>query len=158
MTRVEINRKRPLALSKADLQELFGKWPKEVDRMLWASRNGDPWLAFVSNREGSPGHTTRVTTESAEIAFDRICRGERPPRMPSERKTKMRPMVSSSLSERAVERLIENCLEILKDLPAEVSSIALNRESGCISLERSDFSHQIYRPRRNQGKSDAFSR
>jgi len=145
MTRIEIDGMRPLALSKADLKELFGKWPKEVDRMLWASRNGDPWLVFASNQEGSPGHLTRVTTESAEIAFDRICRGERPPRMPSERKSKKRPLVSSSLPEKAIESLIENCLQILQDLPAEVSNIDLNRESGCVSLQLSDRSHQILR-------------
>jgi hypothetical protein len=145
MHRIEINGKRPLALSKADLKELFGKWPKEVDRMLWASRNGDAWLVFVSNQEGSPGHTTRVTTESAENAFDRICRGERPPRMPSERKPKKRRMISTSLPEQEIETLIGNCLEILRNLPAKITNIDINRKSGCVSLQLSDESYQIAR-------------
>ncbi len=39
MRRIEIQGERPLALIKSELEQLFGKWPKEVDRMLWASRN-----------------------------------------------------------------------------------------------------------------------
>lgn len=145
MTRIEISGERPLALTKAELKGLFGKWPKEVDRMLWASRNGQPWLVFIANKEGSPGLMTRVTTASAEAAFDRLLAGERPPRLPSERKPKKRKILPSSISEVEVENLVEHLLEITKGLPREVIGIDLNREAGSVFVSLSDGSSRICR-------------
>lgn len=80
-----INGVRPLALDLKSLRYVFGGRSKLVARMLHASRNGDAWLVFVSNKDGIPGKKVMVTPESAERAVERLKQGEEPPLLPSEK-------------------------------------------------------------------------
>ncbi len=80
--RVVFNGMRPLALSKRQTVAALGS-SKLVTRMLWASRHADDsWLLIVRQ-----GRDLLIDTESVEVAYDRLLRGEHPPLMPCERRT-----------------------------------------------------------------------
>jgi hypothetical protein len=73
-------------ITKGELITLLGGASKYVDRMLHATRNGDPWLELVGNKLGKGGARVLIDCESVERALERLKRGEVPPLMPSERK------------------------------------------------------------------------
>lgn len=72
-------------ISKAEFTKWLGGSRKIVDRMLHASRYGDPWLEIVGNRKGKGGARVMIDYESAQRAYERLKNGETPPLMPSER-------------------------------------------------------------------------
>ncbi len=74
----------PQALNKEQVCRFLGIGPKILQRMVWASRNGDRWLDFASNQRGKPRLRLTVTVDSARAAFQRLLRGEEPPRLPCE--------------------------------------------------------------------------
>ena len=79
--RVSFNGMRPLALTKRQVVSVLGS-SKLVARMLWASRHaGDRWLLIVRS-----GRDLLIDTESVEVAYERLLRGEQPPLMPCERR------------------------------------------------------------------------
>lgn len=74
----------PQALDKESVCRFLGIGSKILQRMISATRNGDPWLEFVGNHEGKPRQRLTVTTASARAAFERLRRGEAPPLLPCE--------------------------------------------------------------------------
>ena len=79
--RVSFNGMRPLALTKRQVVSVLGS-SKLVARMLWASRHvGDKWLVVVRS-----GRDLLIDTESVEVAYERLLRGEQPPLMLCERR------------------------------------------------------------------------
>lgn len=82
----------PLLCGRRDLINKF-KSPKLVQRMLYASAHPtsprDTWL-----KEVCPDGRTRCrlyTRASVERAYDRLCAGEYPPLLPSERRRAPQP-------------------------------------------------------------------
>lgn len=76
---VSFNGVRPLALTKRQVATALGS-TKLVTRMLWASRHtADLWLLVVR-----AGRDLLIDTQSVETAYQRMLRGELPPRMPCE--------------------------------------------------------------------------
>ena len=75
-------------LNKKELVEAWGGASKIVDQMLWATKHcpDDKWLVII--RDGSPGVELLIDRESADAAYRRYLRGERPPLMPSQIKSK----------------------------------------------------------------------
>ena len=81
--RVSFDGTRPLALTKKQAVSALGS-SKLVARMLWASRHThDQWLVVVR-----PGRDLLIDTVSVETAYERLLRGEQPPLMPCERRTR----------------------------------------------------------------------
>ena len=74
----------PQALDKEGVRKFLSIGPKVLQRMVWASRNGDRWLDFATNHNGRPRMRVTFTLESARYAFARLCRGEEPPLLPCE--------------------------------------------------------------------------
>ena len=84
---VSIGGIRPLALRKEDMLLLLPA-PRLIQRLL-ATADLPPeerWLVLA--RKGKPGCGLLVDTQSFELAYERIRRGEQPPLLPSERRTK----------------------------------------------------------------------
>jgi hypothetical protein len=73
-------------MGKAELRSFLGIGPKYVQRMIAATRAGDPWLEFAMNHEGRPRLRVLVTEESARRAQQRMLNGEEPPLLPCERR------------------------------------------------------------------------
>ena len=73
------------AITKAEFIRWLGGSSKLVDRMLYASRHGDPWVEIVSNRKGKGGARVTIDYVSAQKALERLKIGDAPPLMPSER-------------------------------------------------------------------------
>lgn len=74
-------------IDKRDLIELLDGQRTLVQRMLEATRGGDPWLKIVSNVSGKASRTV-IDLSSAIAAYRRILDGEQPPLMRSERARK----------------------------------------------------------------------
>jgi hypothetical protein len=75
----------PLGLTKKEAAARIGCGPRFMQRMIHASRaTGDKWLDFSCNAKGRPRLEVRVTAESAQRAFERMCKGEEPPLLPCE--------------------------------------------------------------------------
>jgi hypothetical protein len=148
-----INGVRPLALNRKRLKQIFGERPKLVARMLHASRNGDLWLDFVTNKEGIPGSEVTVTTESAEWALERLKQGEEPPLLPSERARK------TASHRKQLKRYLpkvplppptpDDLTPFLCALPSGLIRLTVNPETGTLNLEYDNGLQQFIRLRKN---------
>jgi len=157
MERIELDPEKLPVLTKAQLVKIFANSPKRVDRMLAATRSGDPWLEFFSNKEGLPGKTTAVTTRSAQLALNRILAGEEPPLMPSERKGRMPPL-RHARSGNEEERLAEQAFKFLRILPQGVKKLDLDRRLGLVLAHFEDGSTSVIRKTKPQpGRRSEFS-
>ena len=93
-----INGVRPACVSKRRAVDFLDGERKLVDRMLWSARNErrNPWLVIVRNRDGQPGQAVKIDTASLEHAYQRLLRGEEPPRLPSQRRSKANTLRDST--------------------------------------------------------------
>jgi len=147
-----IDGKERFFLKKSEVVETFANWPKEVDRMLYASRNNEPWLKIVSNEGGKSGAEVRVTAESVICAAHRLTNGERPPLMPSEkRKAVSDPQgrVSGGIPDRVVSAL----LRAGEILPAEVKCVEFNQDRKSIWVSWSNGDVQSIRKKSSRGRN-----
>jgi hypothetical protein len=137
MERIELDPEKRPVLTKAQLVKLFANSPKRVDRMLAATRSGDPWLEFFSNAEGLPGKTTSVTTRSAESALNRIMSGEEPPLMPSEKKGRL-PAPQTRKPQTMEAAIGEVAFKIARTLPGSVEAVHINNSLKMVSINFAD--------------------
>lgn len=149
---ISINGKERLFLLKSELEEILGNWPKEVDRMLHASRHGTPWLTIVSNQSGRSGAEVRVTTESALRAAHRLAAGERPPLMPSERR-KSTPTPQGHAPGGIPDAVISALLRAGEMLPAGILSAKFQMKTKAISVEWENGDFQSIRKKTSRGRS-----
>ena len=138
--RIVIDGKERLFILKSELEEILANWPKEVDRMLHASRHGVPWLTIVSNQSGRSGAEVRVTTESVLCAARRLAAGERPPLMPSERR-KSTPTPQGHAPGGIPDAVISAFLRAGEMLPPGVTSVDFQQKMNMVlvSWENGDF-------------------
>jgi len=139
-------------LLKSELVEFLGGWPKVVDRMLHATRNGKPWLEIVSNRSGASGAEVRVTADSVAQAIERLRRGEEPPLMPSEQKnsgiapTPKRPGNTP-------DKMIAGLLRAADLLPSDVISATFYQNLKMITLKWANGDYQHVRRITKRGRN-----
>jgi len=139
-------------LLKSEVIDIFGAWPKVVDRMLHATRNGLPWLEIVSNRSGASGAEVRVTAKSVCEAVERLRGGEVPPLMPSEKK------IANSLSlKKAPGKISDKALSALLRagdlLPSGLSSATFNQQLKIVTLQWSNGNYQLIRKVTRRGRN-----
>ncbi len=148
-----INGVRPLALNLKRLKQIFGERPKLVARMLHATRNGDPWLVFVTNKEGNPGKEVTVSTESAELAAERLKQGEEPPLLPSEKARKtdsQRKQLKRRLPKiSAAPPTPGDLTPFICALPPGLIRLTVNPEVGMLNLDYDNGLQQYIRLRKN---------
>jgi hypothetical protein len=150
--KILINGKERFFLLKSELEEILGKWPKEVDRMLHASRHGTPWLTIVSNQTGKSGAEVRVTTESVLRAAHRLAAGERPPLMPSERR-KSSPVPQGTAPGGVPDAVISAFLRAGEMLPPGVKSVDFQQERNMIFIHWENGDFQSIRKISHRGRS-----
>ena len=150
--KILINGKERFFLLKSELEEILGKWPKEVDRMLYASRHGAPWLTIVSNQSGKSGAEVRVTSESVLWAARRLAAGERPPPMPSERK-RSDPTPQGYAPGGIPDAVISALLRAGEMLPAGISWAKFLPNTKVISVEWENGDFQSIRKKTSRGRS-----
>lgn len=156
MDRFDIDLRKKPTLSKSELVAIIDS-PKFVDRMLHATRNGDPWLKFVTNHRGTAGKRTRVTTGSAQTALRRLMAGEEPPLMPSERKGRFRTTGKRPVEISISEKIAEQLIKIANVMPHEVSRVVVNPGTKGVSIEFSDGRFAVLKQlRRAPGKRMSF--
>jgi hypothetical protein len=110
-------------ITKREFIKLLGGSSKYVDRMLHATRNGEPWLELVGNKSGKGGARVLIDCESVEWALKRLRRGEVPPLMPSE----LRPPVEKVKTRKgAPNRQGEALIKAFDLLPKDAESVAFN--------------------------------
>jgi hypothetical protein len=138
-------------IDKKDLIELLDGQKTLVQRMLEATRNGDPWLSLVSNTRGT-GNRTAIDLSSAIGAYRRILDGEQPPRMRSERNRKagIKKIQLTKFGEPdAVGRKFMQMLDIL---PAGVARATLDPKSKTFTVAWADGAYQAFRMRSARGE------
>lgn len=150
--KILINGKERFFLLKSELEEILGNWPKEVDRMLYASRHGDPWLTIVSNQSGKSGAEVRVTTESALLAARRLAVGERPPLMPSERR-KSTPAPQGQAPGGIPDTVISAFLRAGEMLPPGVKSVDFQQKKNMVFIRWENGDFQSIRKIARRGRS-----
>ncbi len=150
--RILINGKQRFFLLKSELEEILGCWPKEVDRMLHASRHEDPWLTIVSNQSGKSGAEVRVTVESALCAARRLTDGERPPLMPSERK-KSTPTPQGHAPGGIPDAVISAFLRAGEMLPPGVTSVDFQQKKNMVFVQWENGDFQSIRKIACRGRS-----
>lgn len=165
-----INGKERAFLLKSEVIELLGDWPKVVDRMLHASRNGKPWLKIVSNQSGNSGSEVRVTAESVAKAIERLSQGEEPPLLPSERRqsatNKSHDVHLTTIQEerqcttretkhpgRIPDKSAANLLRAADLLPAGVTAVTFHQKLKLISVHWTNGDHEYIRRVSKRGRN-----
>jgi hypothetical protein len=150
--KISINGKEREFLLKSEVVELLGNWPKVVDRMLHATRDGVPWLEIVSNRSGTSGAEVRVTAESVSRAVERLRRGEVPPLMPSEKKAAC-PSPATKATGKIPDKTMSALLRAGDLLPPGITSATFNQQMKFVVLQWENgiyqFIRRITKPGRN---------
>ena len=138
-------------IDKKDLIELLDGQRTLVQRMLEATRSGDPWLTLVSNLSGT-GSRTVIDLSSAIAAYRRILDGEQPPLMRSERNRKagIKKVHLTKFGEPdAVGRKLTQILDIL---PAGIARATFELKSKTFTVDWADGDFQAFRMRSARGE------
>lgn len=138
-------------IDKKDLIELLDGQKTLVQRMLEATRNGDPWLSLVSNTRGT-GNRTTIDLSSAIAAYRRILDGEQPPLMRSERNRKagIKKIQLTNFGE--ADAIGRKFMQILDLLPAGTASATFDTKSKTFTVDWADGDFQAFRMRSARGE------
>lgn len=131
-------------IDKNALIELLGDQRTLVQRMLEATRSGDPWLNIVTNASGK-GSRTVVDLTSAIEAYRRILDGEQPPLMRSERNRKagIKKIKLNSFGE--PDTVGRKFLQILDLLPPGTAKATFDTKSKTFTVDWADKDFQAFR-------------
>lgn len=138
-------------IDKKDLIELLDGQKTLVQRMLEATRNGDPWLSLVSNVRGT-GNRTVIDLSSAIAAYRRILDGEQPPHMRSERNRKagIKKIQLTKFGE--PDSVGRKFMQILDLLPAGTAKASFDIKSKTFTVDWADGDYQAFRMRSARGE------
>mgnify|MGYP003584719472 CR=1 FL=1 len=137
-------------ISKAEFIRWLGNSPKIVDRMLHATRSGDPWVEIVGNRQGKGGARTMVDYESAQRAYKRWAGGEQPPLMPSERTKKAPPPLVGGKGTPTKQG--ETLMAALALTPLEADSVTFYPKKKMFGVQWSNGNYQWFRVSSGRGR------
>lgn len=154
--KILIDGKERVFLRKSEVVEMLGNWPKEVDRMLYASRNGDSWLVIVSNDSGKSGAEVRVTAASVRQAARRIANGERPPPMPSEQ-PKVTPAKTEVSTRTVPDRTMGAILRAGELLPRGVKRAVFDQDRKTVWVTWENDDLQSIRKKCSRGRNTRVS-
>ena len=138
-------------IDKNALIELLGDQRTLVQRMLEATRSGDPWLNIVTNASGK-GSRTVVDLSSAIDAYRRLLDGEQPPLMRSERnrKTGIKKIRVTKFGE--PDAIGRKFLQILDLLPPGTSKATFDTKSKTFTVQWADRDYQAFRLKSARGE------
>jgi hypothetical protein len=137
-------------IDKKDLIELLDGQRTLVQRMLEATRSGDPWLTLVSNVSGT-GSRTVIDLSSAIAAYRRVLDGEQPPLMRSERnrKTGIKKIQPTKFGE--PDAIGRKFMQILDILPPGVARATFDTKSKTFTVDWADKDFQAFRMQSARG-------
>ncbi len=138
-------------IEKKDLIELLDGQRTLVQRMLEATRTGDPWLTLVSNVSGT-GSRTVIDLSSAIAAYRRVLDGDQPPLMRSERNRKagIKKIQLTKFGE--PDAVGRKFMQILDLLPAGTASATFDTKSKTFTVDWVDGDFQSFRMRSARGE------
>ena len=131
-------------IDKNALIELLGDQRTLVQRMLEATRSGNPWLNIVTNASGK-GSRTVVDLSSAIDAYMRILDGEQPPLMRSEenRKAGIKKIQLNNFGE--PDSVGRKFMQILDLLPPGTAKATFDTKSKTFTVDWADKDFQAFR-------------
>jgi len=131
-------------IDKNALIELLGDQRTLVQRMLEATRSGDPWLNIVTNASGK-GSRTVVDLSSAIDAYRRLLDGEQPPLMRSERNRKagIKKIQLNNFGE--PDSVGRKFMQILDLLPPGTAKATFDTKSKTFTVDWADKDFQAFR-------------
>lgn len=138
-------------IDKRDFIELLDGKRTTVQRMLEATRNGDPWLKLASNADGK-GSRTSIDLSSAIVAYRRLLDGEQPPLMRSERNRKrgIKKIKLSNFGEPDV--VGRKFMQILDMLPPGTAKATFDTKSKTFTVKWADGDFQTFRMQSARGE------
>jgi len=152
---VEFKGEQRAVITKKELIELLGGSKKYVDRMIRASRDGDPWLEFVGNRKVKGSTRLLIDIKSVERVLERIKRGETPPPMPSERK---KPTITVSTKGGGIpNKQGEALIRAFDHLPKGAATVSFNLDLKTFQVTWQNGEFQWFKMRRGKGRSTALN-
>lgn len=140
-------------ITKRELITLLGGAAKYVDRMLRATRDGDPWLELVGNKSGKGGARVRIDYESAGRALERLKRGELPPLMPSELKL---PVKKVKTRKGAPDKQGEALIRAFDLLPRGAEAVSFNLTLRTLMVCWRNGERQWFRLQREKGRGTSL--
>ena len=131
-------------IGKGSFIELLDGQATLVQRMLAATRAGDPWLTLVGNVSGK-GNSTKIDLSSAMDAYRRILAGEQPPLMPSERNKRagIKKIQLNNFGE--PDSVGRKFLQILDLLPPGTAKATFDTKSKTFTVDWADKDFQAFR-------------
>ena len=142
-------------ITKKELIELLSGSAKYADRMIRASRDGDPWLELVGNRNIKGSTRPLFDIKSVDRAMERIRRGETPPLMPSERKKPTRTV--STKKGGIPNKQGEALIRAFDHLPKGAASVSFNLDLKSFLVTWQNGEHQWFGMRRSKGRPTTLS-
>jgi hypothetical protein len=136
-------------ITKSEFVKLLGGSSKYVDRMLHATRYGEPWLELVGNKTGKGGARVLIDCESAERAIERLKRGEIPPLMPSESK---KPVKKIKTQRGVPDKQGEALIRAFDLLPKGAEAISFNLALRIFTVRWKNGETQWFRLNREKGR------
>jgi hypothetical protein len=142
---------RKWVIDKRDFIEVLDGQRTLVQRMLEATRSGDPWLALVSNASGT-GNRTVIDLSSAIAAYRRVLNGEQPPLMRSERNRKagIKKILLSKFGE--PDAVGRRFMQILDMLPTGATKATFDTKSKTFTVKWADGDFQAFRMKSARGE------
>ena len=131
-------------IGKSDLIELLDNQGTLVQRMLAATRAGNPWLTLVGNASGK-GNSTKIDLPSAMDAYRRLLAGDQPPLMRSEenRKAGIKKIQLNNFGE--PDSVGRKFMQILDLLPPGTAKATFDTKSKTFTVDWADKDFQAFR-------------
>lgn len=138
-------------IGKGNFIELLDGQRTLVQRMLEATRSGDPWLTLVGNTSGK-GNQTKIDLSSAVAAYRRILDGEQPPLMRSERNRKagIKKIKLTKFGE--PDAIGRKFIQILDLLPPGTAKATFDTKSKTFTVDWADKDFQAFRMQSARGQ------